>query len=106
MSYGPFTHNPWEHDETPIDPDEGRYSPCACGADGCEIDGEDETNVCLAGQWYAAGCVALCGSCGEVSPLRELLRVGPSRWVHEMCPDLHVTASQEADAKAAERAGK
>lgn len=88
MSYGPHTHNPWEHDETPLDVDHEHFSPCGCGDTRCRVDDRDDTNVNVNGQWFVAECVGLCMSCDAVDDLRKLMKAGGGRFVHAFgCPD-------------------
>lgn len=54
MSYGSQTHNPWEHDESPIDDE--RFFQCACGDPNCKGDGENPANFNINGSWYAEEC--------------------------------------------------
>jgi hypothetical protein len=54
MSDGPHTHNPIEHDESPIE-DETRFK-CACGDPSCYGFSDDPGNFRLGKSWYAADC--------------------------------------------------
>lgn len=102
MSYGPHTHNPVEHDESPLDEDR---IPCGCGDSRCRLDPNDSTNVLIKGTWFSADCAGLCFLCGEVDDLNNLYRTTGSWLTHEGCQklDQQITAELERDARRDER---
>lgn len=71
MSYGSQTHNPWEHDESPIDTEAEHFYPCSCGDPNCVADDRDTGNIRIGKGWYASDC-ALANAHPEVIRAREL----------------------------------
>ena len=98
MSYGPHTHNPYEHDETPP---EDETSPCGCGDSRCRIDGNDETNIQVQGKWFSADCVGYCTLCRELDDVKQLIRIAGFWLAHNECAknDVALAADLERQAR-------